>query len=101
MNRQVLSLGLFFAVTMLITIDSARAEQPELKVEKAPTTNPWTHLKLNNKPGNFQFVIVSDRHGGGRRGVFEDAVRKINLLQPEFVISVGDLIQGYTQKHEE
>lgn len=86
---------------MLAIADSAQADEPGLQIQKAPTTNPWTHLELNNRPGNFQFVIVSDRHGGGRRGVFEDAVQKINLLQPEFVISVGDLIQGYTQKHEE
>lgn len=32
--------------------------------------------------------------------VFEKAVRKLNLLQPEFVISVGDLIEGYTDQPE-
>src|SRR5438270_82160 len=26
--------------------------------------NPWTHLRLNNDPGDFHFVIVSDRTGG-------------------------------------
>ena len=57
---------------------------------------PWTNLNFNNNPDNFQFVIVSDRNGGSRPGVFEDAVRKVNLLQPEFVLSVGDLISGYT-----
>ena len=28
--------------------------------------NPWTHLRLNNDPGDFQFAIVSDRTGGHR-----------------------------------
>src|SRR5206468_2697058 len=56
--------------------------------------NPWTNLELNNKERDFQFVIVTDRTGGHRPGVFGEAVRKINLLQPEFVISVGDLIEG-------
>src|SRR5688572_27601154 len=53
--------------------------------------NPFTHLEINRRPNSFQFAIVSDRTGGRRPGVFSRAVEKINLLQPEFVISVGDL----------
>lgn len=63
--------------------------------------HPWTHLTFNNDARNFQFVIVSDRTGGCRAGVFASAVQKINELQPEFVISVGDLIQGYTRNKDE
>ncbi len=70
-----------------------------LKIEQQPT-NPWTHLNLNNQPKNFQFAVVTDRTGGHRKMVFEKAVRKLNLLQPEFVISVGDLIEGYTDQPE-
>ena len=47
-----------------------------------------------NDPKDFQFAIVSDRTGGPRAGVFPRAVEKLNLLRPEFVITVGDLIQG-------
>ncbi|MCE9615997.1 MAG: metallophosphoesterase [Lentisphaerae bacterium] len=57
---------------------------------------PWTHLQFNNDPENFQFAIVADRTGGARPGIFESAVDKLNLLQPEFVITVGDMIEGYT-----
>lgn len=56
--------------------------------------NPWTHTNLNNGPDEFQFAIVSDRTGGHRADVFSRAVEKLNLLQPEFVLSVGDLIEG-------
>ena len=65
--------------------------------QQQATANPWTHLEVNNQPGNFQFAIVTDRTGGHRPGVFMDAVHKLNLLQPEFVMSVGDLIEGYTE----
>jgi hypothetical protein len=58
---------------------------------------PWTHLNFYNDPDNFQFVIVTDRNGGNRPGIFEDAADKINILYPEFVLSVGDLINGYTK----
>jgi hypothetical protein len=57
--------------------------------------NPWTHLNVNNDPGEFRFAIVSDRTGGHRARVFSQAVEQLNLLQPEFVLSVGDLIEGY------
>lgn len=66
----------------------------QLNVE---SINPWTSLELNNQPRNFQFAIITDRTGGHRPGVFAEAVKKINLMQPEFVISVGDLIEGYSQ----
>ena len=55
---------------------------------------PWTHLAFDDDPYNFQFAIISDRSGGARPGVFEDAVMKLNWLRPEFVMSVGDLIDG-------
>jgi 3',5'-cyclic AMP phosphodiesterase CpdA len=62
-----------------------------IQVEK---NNPWNHLKLNNDAGTFRFAIVSDRTGGARPSVFERAVEQLNWMQPEFVVSVGDLIEG-------
>jgi hypothetical protein len=59
--------------------------------------NPWTHLRLNNAPESFHFVVVSDRTGGNRGRIFSQGVEQINLLQPTFVVCVGDLIQGYSK----
>jgi hypothetical protein len=59
--------------------------------------NPWTHLRLNDAEETFHFVVVSDRTGGHRARIFSEAVERINLMQPAFVISVGDLIEGYTK----
>lgn len=59
--------------------------------------NPWTHLRINRNDDQFQFAIVTDRTGGHRAQIFSRAVKQLNLLQPEFVISVGDLIEGYTE----
>lgn len=58
---------------------------------------PWTSLAPRNEPGRFQFAIVADRTGGHRPGVFPLAMEKLNLLQPEFVVSVGDVIEGYSR----
>lgn len=87
------------AVTLLLLGGSmlltARDKQlSPLLIDRAETANPWSGLDMNNSPRNFQFAIVTDRTGKHRSRVFEKAVRKLNLLQPEFVISVGDLIEG-------
>jgi len=71
--------------------------QTVIEIKQTEGPNPWTNLNWNNKSENFQFVVVTDRTGGNRPGVFEQGMEKINLLQPEFVVSVGDLIQGYTE----
>ena len=59
--------------------------------------NPVSHLRWNDDPSEFRFAIVSDRTGTHRANVFAQAVAKLNLLQPEFVITVGDLIEGDKQ----
>jgi serine/threonine-protein phosphatase CPPED1 len=56
--------------------------------------NPVTHLRWNDERDEFRFAIVSDRTGSHRAGVFSQAVDKLNLLQPEFILCVGDLIEG-------
>lgn len=76
------------------------AEEPARPRIAVQEVNPWSHLNLNNDPDHFQFAIVTDRTGGHRPGIFEDAIGKLNLLQPEFVMSVGDLIEGYTDQQE-
>ena len=57
---------------------------------------PVTDQPVNNAAGVFRFAILPDRTGGNRPGVYEGALAKLNLLQPEFVMSTGDLIDGYT-----
>lgn len=48
----------------------------------------------------FRFAILSDRTGGARPGIFEAAVGVVNDLQPDFVMSVGDLIEGYSDERD-
>ncbi|HZZ77576.1 MAG TPA: metallophosphoesterase [Gemmataceae bacterium] len=62
--------------------------------------NPWSSLRFNDAPETFHFVVVSDRTGGHRPRIFSQAIEQINLLQPAFVVSVGDLIEGYSKDPE-
>ena len=59
---------------------------------------PWTSENFRNDAESFQFAIIGDRTGGANpEGTFKLAMSQINLLQPEFVVNVGDLIEGYPQ----
>lgn len=57
-------------------------------------------LSLPMEKDAFNFVVFGDRTGGPAEGVsvLADAVRDVNLLEPDFVITVGDLIQGYNEE---
>lgn len=62
---------------------------------------PYTHLNFKNDPNEFQFAMITDNAGGARPGVFSKAVEMVNLLQPEFVVHAGDLIEGYSDDEEQ
>jgi len=57
---------------------------------------PWTSLNFNNNSRGFHFVVTPDHTGAHRSGILKKGIDRINLMQPEFVVSVGDLIEGYT-----
>jgi hypothetical protein len=89
----------FFALLVfsLAFAQSDDCREDELQIAPPNGAVPYTSLELNNDRCQFQFAIVTDRTGGHRPGVFMEGVNKLNLLQPEFVMSVGDLIEGYTE----
>src|SRR5262249_16784053 len=97
MKRLVLAIIALGAAVGAVAL-SGNQKRPggELQVE-VETRNPWTNLNLHDQADAFHFAVVSDRTGGHRARVFSMAVEQINLLQPAFVISVGDLIEGYTK----
>ena len=64
---------------------------------------PWTHNNFGDR-GNgmdFSFAIVADRSGRPRPGIFENAIEKINKLRPDFVMSVGDFINGVNMERQD
>jgi predicted phosphodiesterase len=62
---------------------------------------PWTDKPLFDDPDRFQIAIMTDNTGGHRPGVWMKAVEKVNLMRPTFVMSVGDLIEGYSTERAE
>ena len=58
---------------------------------------PWSQADFDNAEDKFTFAIFSDLNGGERGRVFEVALEQLSLLRPEFILSVGDLIDGGTE----
>jgi hypothetical protein len=73
-----------------------QAAGPRTVFDSNDGPKPWTNLRFADRDAEFRFAIVSDRTNGARPGVFEQAMGKLNMLHPEFVMCVGDLVQGYT-----
>ena len=77
--------------------DGHAAAIARFDVQNTGSAVPWSGLSANDAAEDFHFVVVSDRTGGARPGVFASAIPKVNVLEPAFVVSVGDLIEGYTE----
>lgn len=75
--------------TCFVILNDANAQELQVK-----------NRSFNNAETTFRFAIVSDRTGGMRGGIFDGAIDKVEMMQPEFVLSVGDLIDGYTEDPE-
>ncbi|MGB5818095.1 MAG: metallophosphoesterase [Saonia sp.] len=60
-------------------------------------SRPWTSDRFESGEEDFTFAIISDLNGGEREGVYSTAVAQLNRLDPTFVLSVGDLIDGGTE----
>ena len=67
----------------------------------AEECKPYTHLNYFDDPDEFRFAIIPDRFGADYRakdyhtdfrGGFTNAIRVVNLLRPNFVMTIGDLI---------
>ncbi|MGM7723504.1 metallophosphoesterase family protein [Metabacillus sp. Hm71] len=66
---------------------------------------PWFSDLKPTKTGDYSFAVVGDRCGITTPGVFEKGLELVQVLKPDFVLSVGDLIEGYwnneAEAHEE
>ena len=92
-----------FAIMLSSSAQAADKNENAFVYDKAefPGAKPWSSEKFNNNPKNFQFAIIGDRAGGTNpKGTYKRAMDQLNWLQPEFVMSVGDYVEGYTAKPE-
>ena len=90
------------AISLIAAVTCAACGGGSGLASAAPTdaTKPNAECALPGNDGDasvpLRFAILPDRTGQERPGKFEQAIATIEVLDPEFVISVGDLIEGYT-----
>jgi len=51
--------------------------------------------QVEQKP--IRFAIISDRTGGHQPGIYEQVVAEVARMKPDFVMTVGDMIEGYSE----
>ena len=66
------------------------------------TRDSKVELSAPEEEEGFVFVVYGDRTGGSANGVtvLQQAVTETNLFDPDLVMTVGDLIQGYNTTSE-
>jgi len=90
-----LLLALTFAAPFVVALDP-----PGRDVERFRTDRPSPRsLALPDGGDAFTFAVFGDRTGGPPEGVeiLAQAVDDVNLVGPDLVMTVGDLIQGYNE----
>src|SRR5262245_41040819 len=92
MNRRRLQTSLAFASVALVLIAAALSRGDRWNFDFAQYKGP----DRTEPKDEFRFVMVGDRNGGRIPGLMPQAFREINYLYPDFVLSVGDLIDGPT-----
>ncbi len=90
----------FLLLILIVTITCCKPNepnQPKFEHEILEGQKPWTSENFELGEEDFTFAIISDLTGGERKGIFSIAVEQINRLEPTFVLSIGDLIDGGTE----
>jgi hypothetical protein len=94
----------WLVVCVLTTLGWARTHEgqsPDAKRFDTSRPNPLV-LPLPEEKDAFAFVVFGDRTNGNDEGlkVLEQAVSEVNLFEPDLVMTVGDLVQGYNETPE-
>lgn len=102
MLRRALQITLFtvplVAAWLADDEDAARARAQRFVTSRASKVA----LPLPDEQDAFSFVIFGDRTGGPAEGVkvLAQAVSETNVIRPDLVMTVGDLVQGYNEQPE-
>lgn len=87
-------LSRFLPILVLVSAGVALAQQPAIQTSRQSAQI----LPLPKSDDAFHFIVYGDRTGGPPEGlqVLAQAVKDTNLLDPDLVMTVGDLINGYS-----
>jgi len=86
---------ILFALALILWQGVAGQETRNSSGLQVPDGVPWKPASDYPEP-LFRFATIGDLTGGYRWGTFPRIVERLGWLRPDFVMSVGDLIEGYT-----
>lgn len=81
-------------ITISLILPSLLLSMASFSLSATPSAGLLMPLPLEHAPKPLRFAIFADNTGGGRLGILADAVSKANLLHPDFIIGIGDLVEG-------
>lgn len=94
---RTLSLLTLVLISLGCSTPTVLSNDPDFQHDVAGDVLPWNSEAFDAADDKFTFAVFSDLTGGERERIFEIAVAQISLLRPEFIINVGDLIEGGTE----
>lgn len=95
--KQSVIIVLILCVSLGCSRSPGQSGEREFRHDVTSAVLPWTNENFDAADDKFTFAIFSDLTGGERERIFEIAVAQLSLLRPEFIINVGDLIEGGTE----
>ena len=96
-NQPSFQLRNFALCLALIALVLCACNEKYFKHEIQTQAKPWTQTPAPSADGDVMFAIIGDLNSGYRNEVFEIAVQQLSLLNPKFILSIGDLIEGGTE----
>ena len=93
---RLLSLCLLLLLSACVGLPPGESGSAVFQHDVEGDATPWTQVDFDDGDNQYTFALFSDLTGGEREGVFNVAVAQLNLLRPEFIVNVGDLIEGGT-----
>lgn len=100
-HRNFVNFAALFTFVCAMQGCSGRPTVPSDEVfqhDVAGAVQPWTSENFDVSDEKFMFAVFSDLTGGERERIFEIAVAQLAMLRPDFIINVGDLIEGGTEE---
>jgi UDP-2,3-diacylglucosamine pyrophosphatase LpxH len=80
MKKFQIFLGLSLFLLMFVIVGARGQSNPQSDFKNCPV----------------RFAIIGDRTGSAVTGIYEGIVAEVERLKPDFVLTVGDMVQGYT-----
>jgi 3',5'-cyclic AMP phosphodiesterase CpdA len=96
MKSKYFNSTLIYLAPILLLFQCSQKPTAPFQQDYSLKNTPWTYAPTGKPTDQFTFAIIGDLNSGEREGVFEVAMEQMNLLRPEFILSIGDLVEGGT-----